>query len=362
MATAYVRYVDVNADAGGNGTTSELTGANCAFKSLSLAEAAGGGAGQPPLNLTTAGDSYTIICQSAHASHTADTALCYVLGWTTSATSLITIQAAAESKAGLKWDATKYRLQNADVALYLGQNAHLDIDGLQLSGAGTRTLMLKGAAPGRTIVRNCHVRNLNATPDAGSSALYVFASGVLIAINSVFISKAIGTTPETCAAFFYGASANVYSCTFIGGYHAFWNNNANPGGVTLKNCYAGGSVGSNIASADGGTISLTKVATEDTTGSADLQSIPYTVATFVDPTYSAEDLHLAAASALRGKAASTVAESAPYNFTTDLDGQTRVAWDIGADECDFAAASSGGSFILRGPGPAFFRRLQRGAR
>lgn len=71
MAFIY-RYVDVNADAGGDGTTDALTGANCAYQSLSAWEAAEQGT-------IASGDKHIVYCNTG-----ADSNVCAVLtaNWT----------------------------------------------------------------------------------------------------------------------------------------------------------------------------------------------------------------------------------------------------------------------------------------
>jgi len=83
-STPRVRYVNTNADAGGNGTTSALTGANCAYKSMSIAENAEDDTG----NLDALNQTLYLYC----AGTTADTAVCFWSGWTTSADDFIYVE------------------------------------------------------------------------------------------------------------------------------------------------------------------------------------------------------------------------------------------------------------------------------
>ena len=100
-----IRYVDVDADAGGNGTTNALTGANCAYKSLSIWEAA------RQTDLVTGDIIEQCICESNGGSHTADTTAAVIDGWTTDATRYIDIKTSAAGRHDGKWNTGKYRIE-----------------------------------------------------------------------------------------------------------------------------------------------------------------------------------------------------------------------------------------------------------
>ena len=95
------RYVDVDADVGGDGTTNALTGANCAYKSLNIWEAA---------RQAVLSDIEECVCESNGGSHTADTTSVTINGWTTTAAYYINIHTSVAGKHTGIYSATKYRL------------------------------------------------------------------------------------------------------------------------------------------------------------------------------------------------------------------------------------------------------------
>lgn len=122
----------------------------------------------------------------------------------------------------------------------------------------------------------------------------------------------------------------MYNCTLNG--HA-----DTPSNVTAiyKNCYALSYVG-------GGSPTLIRCASADNTGTSGLQNITKDFDTFVDPSgvsFGAEGFHpndfrLAQNSPLRGSGLDTSGESAPFDFTDDYRGRSRLrgiekGWDIG---------------------------------
>ena len=109
MATTITRYVDPDS-AGGNGTTTALSGSNAAYASLNAAMTA------EARNLVTADEIAEFICMSSHANHTADTVLVnQSSGWTTDATRYVDIKTDAASHHAGVWSDTKYRIVvNAD--------------------------------------------------------------------------------------------------------------------------------------------------------------------------------------------------------------------------------------------------------
>lgn len=105
------------------------------------------------------------------------------------------------------------------------------------------------------------------------------------------------------------------------------------GNITCVNCYARSSTGSAYSQID----TLTTSASSDTTGSAGLQNIAYSISSgayFTNVTAGSEDFHIGSNSALKD-----VGTDLSAAFTDDIDGATRSGtWDIGADE--FVAAAT----------------------
>jgi len=130
-----------------------------------------------------------------------------------------------------------------------------------------------------------------------------------------------------------GSTLNIYSSTFIWHADASAGLRKEGGTMVLKNCYSGtlsGVGGGNYF----GSPTMTTCAASDATGDTGLDNIEVDTDTFVNVSAGTEDFHLAAdgLSPLKDVGTDTSGEGAPLNFTTDIDGNTRSTWDIGADE------------------------------
>lgn len=110
MATI-TRYVDPDAAAGGDGTTTALSGANCAYVSLSVWEASRGGQ-----DLITAGNIEKVVCCSNGGSHTADTTACAINGATTDSSNYMWVTVESGSRHAGKWSDSKYRMVFGDAS------------------------------------------------------------------------------------------------------------------------------------------------------------------------------------------------------------------------------------------------------
>jgi hypothetical protein len=336
VATNYVRYVDVDANAGGDGSTADLTGANCAFKSISIAFA-WFGAGKCPWNLTTAGDTYTIICGSNHATnHTADTAMAYLTGPITSATSYIEVKADAASEYKGTWSTSKFRLEFAGAngfALFRTEEVKfIRVRKVQMKNTKTGTSTSHGIAP---------------LPSAGAVHLYdscgVFVSdsgyngnmafkmtGLNAAVTINFINCVLGGDGLAISAGHAVAvhTINMYSCVLVGYYTPVSRAGSTP--FVLKNCYAHAKDGT---AAYAGATLTTCASSDAASGSVGLRSVPYSTSTFANVTAGSEDFHLVTNSALLGQGTNTSGEADPFNFTVDIDGISRGSvWDVGVDQ------------------------------
>ena len=98
MAYHSERYVNPEADAGGDGTEDVLTGGTCAFQSLNVWEAA------CDADITET-DGALVHCKSddGEGNHDADTTQTTILGWTTDSDSVITIQIDSANRPGGKY-------------------------------------------------------------------------------------------------------------------------------------------------------------------------------------------------------------------------------------------------------------------
>jgi len=117
--------------------------------------------------------------------------------------------------------------------------------------------------------------------------------------------------------------------------------------LRATNCYAGGNTGDDygVATNNPERMVLTTCASSDTTGTATLQEIDYSVsagAYFTNVTSGSEDVEIGASSELRGEGTDLSADGT-YAFDYDIVGTTRSAWDIGVFE--YVAAGGGGSVV-----------------
>lgn len=129
------RYINRASPSGGDGTTNATAGANRAYSSLSEAEAG------EVTDLVTPGDSIEFLCTGS----TADTSSArFLTGWTTSATSTITIkpQNSDINTTGI-YDTGKYRIEiSASYSFcvrFASSANHGTIEGLQTSVTGAQS-------------------------------------------------------------------------------------------------------------------------------------------------------------------------------------------------------------------------------
>ena len=243
------------------------------------------------------------------------------------------------------YSTSKYRLSIANgVALTFSAANHVRFNGLIIevsSGNGNYQNPIEFSsmsAGARIDFVNCIIKGHGA--DYVSSFLGgVDFGGTVNVINCILYGLSTvnsGTTGIKNS----GATLNVYSTVMIGGMVGF---NHNSGTSVFKNVYIGGTGYQDFwTSAENGTFDKTNCASEDLTGddaggvtSATncITGVACSVATFTNVTGGSEDFHIVSGSGLRDVGVTTSAEGAPFNFTTDIDGDTRSGtWDIGADE------------------------------
>jgi hypothetical protein len=325
MATEVIKIIDPD-----NGTGTDYT-------SLSAWEAA------MQKNLVTADEISVAKCRCTGG--TADTTAVLVYGWTTDATRYIKIwtDPAEGYRHDGKWNTSKYRLSlsNSD-ALTIYATNYVIIDGLQISStctslnyaAGIRTHLV--ATTGVHIIKNCLLdgghNGYNASwgiyyagQDAGSSLVVNIYNNIIYGYDASGM-VCVGIHND-------GASTiNAYSNTISGGYRNYLN--ASTGVFNLKNNISVNQLSSGYY----GTFNTTATNLSEDASSPDGASYRSQAPTFVDE--AAFDFHLASNDTIAiNRGTDTSGESAPLNFTTDIDGETRSSWDIGADEYVAAAAT-----------------------
>jgi hypothetical protein len=292
------RYVDVDAAAGGDGTTAALSGANCAYKSLAIAIAA--------LSGVTLGEPYRIICGSNHANHTADTSAATVSGFTASATNTLTITTDAGSKASTSWSVNKYQL----LAKLTGSTAYVIVDGLQIKPPAANNA-ISSSGYGLKIY-NCLIRMVLSTSAGITGYGYTCYNTIVYGGSG--------------SAFYHsgGSYSMAINCVGISTTYAF---RAGTGNFYVRNCYGRGTTAAFDA-----VIQTTNAAADATSeGAGSLSNVVYSVsagAYFVNVTAASENFALQESSDL-------VDAGTNYSgtFTYDIDGKPRgTLWDMGAYE------------------------------
>lgn len=333
--TNWVRYIDIDAqDTGGNGKSAALTpdgNGDYAFKSTIVADGCRDSAGQPPADLTgTGGHTLTFTYCSNHANHTAETAGSVSLAdWITSATNFITMNTDSASKAGTSWSSSKYRCEY-NGAHTVSVPSYTVVDGIQLrQTSATVAYYNAGLAPGKTNItyKNCFMIN-DFNGSNRCRCVLIDQAGTANFINCIMIARGNLANGTNAVALTTNSSAvlNLYNCTIIGGYLGVLESS---GTIVAKNCYVGGGSTTRISS---GVAQTTCSASDTSAADAALDSIAYNTTNFVNVTAGSEDLALPLGSALIG-VGTDISESAPFNYTTDINGATRTStWDIGADE------------------------------
>jgi hypothetical protein len=325
------RYINPES-AGGDGTTSALSGENAAYASKNAAEAA------ENANLTDSGGDIMVF----NCAGSTDTTSVTYAGWTTSTTNYIKI---VGDWVGNKWDTTKYHLvPTSGDCIVIGANCnHIRFEKLQLSIEGDTDgehcvdLQNNGGPIEYYFIGNYMRRNLqnrgdqnaisttNGAYDSTSSKLYVY--------NNIFTRCNIGVefqaSGNSAAPLLY-----VYNNTFMSmggagnGYGVYRNSTSGTWDIRNNLFYTSKTEdvnGNDPETADYN--ATTRAALGYTANTNDHVSHTFT---FTSTTETSEGFaHLAVAD----EGAKDLGVSLSTVFTTDIDGVTRTGtWDIGADE------------------------------
>lgn len=252
----------------------------------------------------------------------------------TDATRYLKIYTTPAARHSGKWNTGAHIINvTGSKCFYNNYTEYLYLDGLQMqtsgvNGTGDHPFYNVG---GVAVLSNCIIRG---DLTEGTYAQYGVGSagGTVYVINSIIYD--IG--PLGYSVYNSTGTMRVYSVTGIGGLRGIRRSS---GTVTAKNCYFGGSADADYY----GTITKTNCASEDETadGTDPLINKAVNTTQFANVSAGTEDFHLAGTgSALYDTGVDTSGESAPLNFTTDIDGDTRSRWDIGADEYTSGAPSA----------------------
>ena len=317
-----VRYVDPNSTAGGDGTTTALAGANRAYASLAEWEAARQG---------TLTEVETVICLTNGGA--ADAASVTIDGWTTTAAFYVDVTVDPAYRHAGAWDVTKYRLENALASVKL--LIHEDftrVTGLQIGNGSTDGASggLQGALTtlrGLRFLSNLVRSTVTATGLVGLSLPTNASSGPNYAVNNIVYGWTGGTginlrsTSTSARTICYNNT--IYNCATGTRVREDWcqcKNNLTIGctdaWLLTNNPESGSTNNGYDEGADPATAGTNLAAFSD-------------AQIFVDA--ATGDFHLAAGSPAINVGADLSADT-HYAFSTDAAGQTRSAWDLGADE------------------------------
>jgi len=264
----------------------------------------------------------------------AETAVFNVVGLTTSAACYLRVYTTPAARHAGVWSNSKHRIAVSEDGALVIQEDYVRLDGLQLSSVRDTA---SGDAVYTNVGADLRVSNCLIKVTGGNTYYHIgldcsVAPGAIFVWNTVvYVASTNGNTVGIYAPTGGAATLSVYSCAVKSGAYGIYR--AGTGTITAKNTYCSGTAGN----AFNGTITKTNCASSGTeAGTADgcLSNIACDTDTFVNVTAGSEDLHLAAdgLSPLQGHGVNTTGDSAPLNFTTDIDGQTiGASWSIGAD-------------------------------
>lgn len=256
---------------------------------------------------------------------TADTSPARTFDPVTGANNYLYIHTDSSNKAGPSWSNSKYRLitNNSNFHTLTVACPYTIVDGLQLEQQATINYL---AALGTGDLSGpVYYRNIFAKSASGSAIGVQSGSSYIYNVVAIASSSYVGFTVS-------GGTHRLYNCVTINGTRGFEMWNAT---VTLKNNYAQAS--SAAYWQQNSTVTMVTCASSDGTGSTGLTNIDLASAGFVSIISGSEDFHLASTSSpLYHTGTDTSGDTAPMNFTTDIDGDnyydTGGVRSIGVDE------------------------------
>lgn len=351
--TSNIRYVDPNS-AGGDGTSTALSGAAAAYASLNAALSAQKTARS---GITPAGGLLFLYRTNGGAADTTPVTVANMT-WTATDANPLWIEAdAGYIHAGI-WDDTKARLvvtNPATNALNLN-TSYTAVVGLQVKVTDTSTNQRHGlatstAAPTGVLIDRCLIvgdvgSNMNAT---GCHGLNVGNAGSGITVRNSIIygwlngaGKGLGISGVGT-----GTAVAVENCDVAGCYRGLSNGSATSFSAT--NCYLGGNSNVDVT----GTITYTACVCEDNiTGATGLtKNVAYSTSSgayfgSVTPG-NASYLKLTASTPASIKGGG-INLSPSWGHSLDITGAVRSAWDVGAFAAAYASGYTGGWVIVRG--------------
>lgn len=348
MATI-VRYVNPAATDGGNGTTTSTDpeDANRAYCSLADWE------GHEQTNLDTANNIMQVNC----AGTTADTTACTITGWTTSATDYIEIIGDYVPPASGNWYlTTQYRLEVSNATTIDIQEEYVRIHNIQIQITVTTTgrginvssvvaggsdvriynCIIKGVCSGTGLVRGLQCNDADLTNfRIWNCVVYDMVSGTDVDFYGIYAG--------------FGVTVDIANCLIHNCRYGIIRSN---GTVNVYNTI----VFDNFDDFNGTFNTITYCASDDNDVTGGGTNIDETAGgktwsdAFVD--YTTDDFRLKAGSLMIDAGTADPLGLAGLGYAlTDIEGDTRSTWDIGADE--YVAALFAGTYPIEEGTPAY---------
>jgi len=264
----------------------------------------------------------------------ADTSPVTVSGYTTDASHYIkiytpsstTAEANNSQRAMGKWDDGKYNLKDtADYTTLITVNQlYTVIDGLQFDGnnTGHGIGILVNVSNAAATIRNNLLRNIIGTSPNSGASIFIQNGNSTKIYNNIVIGSSQGVNGIRVDQF---SVAYVYNNTVYGSGISIGINCWGSGGSVLKNNLVQGSVVDYSGTFDAS--SANNISQDATSPNSTLRN---QTVKFQDAANN--DYHLAPNDTAAKGYGTNLSADPLYPFTTDIDGQTRSRWDIGADE------------------------------
>lgn len=260
----------------------------------------------------------------------------------TSSSCYLEIKADTGHEAGTAWNSSKYRLEVA-YASSTGTaincpKSYVRLTGLQIGISGTQSGTAEVVYWSGLDLRMsyCMVRGLYSATQTTRCMSVSTAGSTCYLWNNIFYGIGAHNGGATANLQNHGVTY-VSSCTFIG-YGAINVNNAADGNITLVNCYAGGAITACFQQdpVTTGSWASSYIVSSDSsatgTGSQTGKAVDTTQFSVVSPAGSEDFSIPGSGSALYHTGTNTTGLAAPLNFVDDINRETRVAWDVGADK------------------------------
>ena len=320
---AATRYVNTGADAGGNGTTPALTGANCAYQTLFAWEADRDGVLSEPEIVYCAGT-------------TADTTAVIIAGWTTSAANYIRI---VGENSGGKWSTSKYRISTENaIGLYI-QEDYVRIEDMQIEVNGANNNLFHACTAAFITATDNYIKITGCMFRTDDDATY-YASALNLndadinadIWNCMFHNRSANAGINNLGLVLQGPAVYVLNCTEYGGTYGV----RCVGGVVYCTNTIASATGTADFSRSSGTFTVGYCASEDLTADDWSGDGNDTGNTFSFTDAANTDFRLLSTDV----GAKDLGLDLSATFTTDIKGSTRTApWDMGADEYIAPAAA-----------------------